>query len=489
MEEKQVIALTMQPDFLTKTLRSTGYDFETAVYELIDNSNKANATDIKVEFKADEKILLEKGKIIYKGSFKHLDNGCGMSFEEMCSFMQLSPRKVEYDNNNSSFFGAGGKTSMINISNIDGTSIGRIKSTKNHEVTIIEWIMANDERITKPYIKEHYFDENATDGTEITITNVELDSSKIKPVISNCGATYYPMLTNDSEINISLHFDIFGDDNGLFTVNHVLPEDPLYRDNEEVAKTCKEFIVPINYNGKTYDIKIDTVYLFEDQFKSKQDYHKWDKNKRDSGITAKTRCGLYANYGGRLIERGNNLPTIGLPDQFDMTGFRCMMTIDKELTELFKVKFNKTQGIVSFKDHPILYSLVTYFSKYRDYYKKVYGGSSRRNISKKKKIESVSINDRNYSFKIEKFTNSIVPCEVNYDKKQTIISVNGLTNFGKLLSSNTTSPYLKSTLEVFYAASASAASEFFQGNEDKFIRYMTNFTNTLTKVIKNGHSN
>lgn len=488
MEKEQIIKLTMQPSFLTKTLRRTGYDFESAVYELIDNAHKAQAKDIKIKFNTIRKILLDKGKKIYVGDMSFIDNGIGMSLNELILFMQLSPYKIELDNDNASFFGAGGKTSVINIANINGTSKAIITSVKNGEVTVIEWLLCNDERIIQPRIVKHYWDETATNGTSIVITNVELDTEKIQPVISNCGATYYPMLSKHPEINISLDFDLDGDYDGLYKIDKVVAEDPLYRDNEEVRKTLKEIVVPINYNGKTYNLKIESVYLFEDQFTNKNEYHRWDKKKGDSGITAKARCGLYVNYGGRLIERGNNLPTIGLPDQFDIPGFRCIMAIDKELTELFQIKFNKTQGIVTFGSNPILSCLVARFKALRNDYKRLYGGSSRNNIAKKVKIQEIPINEKNFLIKEEKFDNSIVPCGISYNKDQTVITLNKLTNFGKLLNANSVSPELKSSLRVFMAAMASTANDYFMGDEEQVISFMTEFGKTLNKTIRNGYT-
>ena len=488
MEEKEFIELTMQPSFLTKTLRRTGYDFETAVYELIDNAHKAQATNIKIIYNAFSKIFLEKGKIIYKGTFSFIDNGVGMTFNELLSFMQLSPYKVETNNDNASYFGVGGKTAIINIANIDGTSKAIITTIKNGEVTVIEWILSNDEKIIKPRIIKHYTDNNAVNGTTITITNVELDIKKIQPVVSNCGATYYPMLTSHPEINISLDFNLDGDYNGIYTIEKVVAEDPLYRNNDEVRKTLKEFEVDITYNNKIYKLKVENVYLFEDQFQNKNEYNRWDKKKSDTGITAKARCGLYINYGGRLIERGNNLTTIGLPDQFDIPGFRCIMTIDKELTELFQIKFNKTQGISPFGNNPILGCLVPRFKSIRNEYKRLYGGNSKRNTSKKIKIKEIPINEKNFLIKEEKFDNSLVPCTINYDKKQTIITYNKLTPLGKLLNATSISEELKSALRVFTAATASTANEFFNGDDDKVISFMSEFGKTINNTIKDGYT-
>lgn len=490
MEEK-IIKLAIQPNLLRKTLRSVGYDFETCVYELIDNSKKANATDIRVEFQPQSKSMIGKGKIVYNGTFSAIDNGCGMTLNELLDNIQISGKveenNVGYNNDNTSYFGAGMNTSILNIANNNGMSKATIKTVKDGEVSIIEWYLSNDDRICSPKVTAHYYDENEKNGTRIDITNVELNIDKVKPILMNCGATYYPMLSKHPEINISFDFRL--DNDGFSKIDKVTPEDPLYRDNEEVAKTYKQIVVPLVYNEKEYELTIESVYLYTEQFNDKNQYHRWDKDKKDTGVTAKSRSGLYVNYGGRLIERGNNMKTMGIPDQFDAPGFRCMMTIDKELTELFAVKFNKTQGIVNFADEPLLSPLVTRFKNIRNEYKRIYGGTSERNKNRMPKIQEIPINERRFLIKETKLTNTIVPCEISYSGKQTEVTINSLSNIGKMLANKSIDNGVKHTFRTFVAAIASTCNDYFKGDEDEVISFVTKFGETINKIVKNGYTN
>lgn len=492
MEEK--IKLAIQPNLLRKTLRSVGYDFETCVYELIDNSKKANATDIKIIFQPTSKKIIGKGKIVYEGTFSAIDNGCGMTLDELRENVQISGNTINSvaevsenrNDDNTSYFGAGMNTSILNIANNKGTSKATIKTVKNGEASILEWELSNDDKICCPQVVSHYYDENEANGTQIDITNVELNIDKVKPILMNCGATYYPMLSKHPEINIS--FD-FGFEDGFSKIDKVLPEDPLYRDNEKVAETYKSIDIPLFYNGKEYELTIESVYLYTDQFDNKNQYHRWDKSKSDSGITAKSRSGLYVNYGGRLIERGNNFKTMGIPDQFDAPGFRCMMTIDKELTEFFSVKFNKTQGIINFNDEPLLSPVIARFKSLRNYYKNTYGGTSKRNQNRKQKIQEIPINDKKFLIKEAKFNNSIVPCEINYSGKQTEVTINSLSNVGKILANKSIDNGVKQTFRTFLAATASTCNDYFKGDEDEMISFVTKFSETINRMLKNGYTN
>ena len=77
MEDKDIQEIILEPDpsRVMEGLRDTGYDFNTAVADIVDNSIAANATVVKVDV-----IMNPSGNVnIYIA-----DNGCGMDAETWC---------------------------------------------------------------------------------------------------------------------------------------------------------------------------------------------------------------------------------------------------------------------------------------------------------------------------------------------------------------------------------------------------------------------
>lgn len=84
---------------LVRSLRDMGYDFTTAVADLVDNSLEAEATvvTIDVEFEGDESWV------------RIIDNGHGMTEEELVEAMRYGSDR-EYDDQSLGKFGLGLKT-------------------------------------------------------------------------------------------------------------------------------------------------------------------------------------------------------------------------------------------------------------------------------------------------------------------------------------------------------------------------------------------
>jgi DNA mismatch repair ATPase MutL len=88
---------------LISSMRSIGYDFETAVADIIDNSITARAKQIEIFFPVNnDKIYLEI-----------IDNGFGMDNEELFEAMRFGTIKDERTLNDLGRFGLGLKTASI----------------------------------------------------------------------------------------------------------------------------------------------------------------------------------------------------------------------------------------------------------------------------------------------------------------------------------------------------------------------------------------
>jgi hypothetical protein len=93
--------LIPDPEILINGLRDTGYEFNTALADVIDNSVDANATNI------DVRILLRPGNDV---SVMVIDDGCGMNKEALLNGMKYGSNSQKRDPRRLGKFGLGLKT-------------------------------------------------------------------------------------------------------------------------------------------------------------------------------------------------------------------------------------------------------------------------------------------------------------------------------------------------------------------------------------------
>lgn len=302
--------ITFSKRFILQTLKSSGYDSYTAIYELIDNCKDADSTKVVITYDKDKKILVVE------------DNGKGMSEKELLDAMDFGAER-EYFEDNVGYFGVGMKTSILNLfdKDEDQKCVAFIDTFDGNNSTKISW---------KPMISpfDVYGDKSTkkTKGTRIEIHNVKnFYAASLK---KNLGVIYFPSKNSDFLIEIVELVD------DKITETVVEYNDPLYRDISNLNTNYVEAIVADE------KIQINAVVLSDTIEK-----HSWDSAKGfnyDKG-------GVYFIYGGRYIEYGGTFGATTYQDPW-FSKTRMEVRIPKNLTETFGVKFNKTRGIVSLEN-------------------------------------------------------------------------------------------------------------------------------------------
>ena len=118
---------------MMRSLRDMGYEFPTAVADLVDNSieARANRIDIDVEFEGDESWV------------RIADNGRGMSPDELREAMRYGSER-DYDEHDLGKFGLGMKTASL--SQCQRLSVGTRQSRKRARVTAYCWDLDHVQR-------------------------------------------------------------------------------------------------------------------------------------------------------------------------------------------------------------------------------------------------------------------------------------------------------------------------------------------------------
>lgn len=297
--QKQKIKVTER--FILQALRSTGYTPYSAIPELIDNGLDAEATKIKVTYDPALHFLEVE------------DNGNGMSYAKLKESMDIGCDR-EYDSSEIGYFGVGMKSACLNLVNLDNNrdNFIEIVTFDGIEATRASW---SPLKHPLSYEIESLNPEGIAKGTYIRIYGVvKFQESKLK---RDLGVLYYPIL-NDKNVSI------------MVNDSSITPNDPLYRESERTQHNT--FYASVNGNT----IQIDAVALDANQVK-----HSWDSDR--NGRFSMDKAGAYVVYGGRYIEYGG---VLGMKAQHnDDNRTRFEFTVPKELTSLFKVKFNKTKGM------------------------------------------------------------------------------------------------------------------------------------------------
>jgi len=294
--------------YFLESLRSTGYDSYTALYELIDNSIDAGATKIEIIYdKADLQIGI-------------LDNGCGMSYDKLYKAMDLGCDR-EYANSDIGYFGVGMKSSVLNLMDVECEDVSiTIESYDGvTPATLLTWKPIKNVREVELIEVQPAYNRSYT---LIGISKINRFSEAV--VKKNLGTVFYPTLKKEV-----VEIEVNGE--------NIVGYDPLYRDSK---------LSHVNYaEAKVEGEQVNITTCLVDQ---NQEKHPWDDRNTDKQWSY-NKGGIYAIYGSRYIEVGGYMG-IKNPDPWD-SRTRIEFRIPKNLTATFKVKFNKTHGLPSLENN------------------------------------------------------------------------------------------------------------------------------------------
>lgn len=163
------IKLPPDPARVMEGLRDTGYDFNTAVADIIDNSIAANATKINILLEMDP-----SGEVFVFIA----DNGCGMDFEGLKNAMKYG--SAERDNKASlGKFGLGLKTASTAFCR----SLSVVSKGRDLDIRKVQWDLdyiasTGEWNLRQPMITDdeiEYLEETAGDGTGTLIIWEKID--------------------------------------------------------------------------------------------------------------------------------------------------------------------------------------------------------------------------------------------------------------------------------------------------------------------------
>lgn len=311
------------PDFLNGIANGAGYDAESAISELIDNSIGANAKEIRIAIRDGRFIIEDRGESagMDEKTLKH-------------NFFYGGASSTKNNSHAAGKFGIGGKTGVIAlIGNNLSTDIEITTHKKGNKAIYAKWEYTKGRNNRYEY--DILSDDSVPFGTSIEF-DCETDRIKINNLMSYISVTYCWAINSGIRIYVN---DIA-----------VLPSDPLYRTNGNVKK-WKIF------SSKSFSVAGEKVTVNITQFDTEHALPEYQlnsfdnsNNKKKTVLTA-NRCGIFVKTEYRYYTFGNNFDEVlGGTNHASLDGLRVEVDIPKSLWDLIGITWNKGKNIIPFSN-------------------------------------------------------------------------------------------------------------------------------------------
>lgn len=338
-EEINEIILEPDPARVMEGLRDTGYDFNTAIADLIDNSIAAHATVVKVHIKLDPKNNVQ----VYI-----VDNGIGMDKKGLLNAMRYGSQKRS-DPSSLGKFGLGLKTASTAFCR----SLSLLSKTEHSDYKKVQWDLDEIAKINKwkllePEIVEEEIEllEDVTKGGSGTLVIWEKVDRLMKNY-SNQGSrniafkriitkltTHVSMVYQrflDTNYEGVPHFELYIND------DKILPWDPFCLSESKTQKLAEQN-VKVENGDKESNFKL-VAYLLPrvDEFSS--------PTARKEARVSNDMEGFYVYRENRLIYFGSWLDMFVNDPHISL--LRVDFSFDHTLDELFNVDIKKSKIILN----------------------------------------------------------------------------------------------------------------------------------------------
>jgi anti-sigma regulatory factor (Ser/Thr protein kinase) len=324
---------------LILSLRDMGYDFSTAVADLVDNSIEAGATLVKinVEFDGDDSWV------------RLVDNGSGMTLSNLKEAMRYGSEREYDDEKDLGKFGLGLKTASM--SQCQRLTVATRSDPKRREINAFCWDLdhvtkTNRWEIVQPDQKnlKLVLDENLLTGTGTVVFWQRLDrilGYKL-PYGENAKKRLSGMCREVEEhLAMVFHRFLLGEVRGkklqiVLNDNPVKAWDPFAR-KEEKTKRLEATSIRFEHEGVTGEVILEPYVLpHQDDFSSKDAFthasgpRKWNRQQ-----------GFYIYRANRLIQSGGWSGLKTIDEHLKLA--RVALSFSPRVDDAFKINVAKMQ--------------------------------------------------------------------------------------------------------------------------------------------------
>lgn len=334
--------LILEPDpaRVMEGLRDTGYDFNTAMADLVDNSIAAKATIVKVSVNIDPNNNV---------SIFIADNGIGMDFEGLKNAMRYGS-KQRSEAGSLGKFGLGLKTASTAFCR----SLSVLSRSNLSEYNKVQWDLdeiakSNKWKLLQPKIEEDEIDllEDVTKGNSGTLVIWDKVDRLMKTYSNKANLRKaFDSLVKKLKFHFAMVYQRFLDENFTDVQNvkifvndeEVKPWDPFCKSNDKTKLLAYDNIKVCLPDGKESSFKLNAYLLpRKDDFATKEE--------RQEAHVSNDFEGFYVYRENRLIYFGSwlgmfiNDPHIAL--------LRVEFSFDHTLDEAFNVDIKKSRVLLN----------------------------------------------------------------------------------------------------------------------------------------------
>ena len=333
------IILNPNPDGLIEGLRDTGYTFDNALADIIDNSIDADAKDIAICIEMDN-----YGDVLISVA----DNGCGMTLDSLKSAMTYGSRSEGRVSKRLGKFGLGLKTASTAFCR-KLSVISRAADGIAHKLTWdIDYVVANKKWIvqrSEPNAEEIASINKLSGNKSGTLVLWEKVDRAIKPYEDPTGAPArkaIKKLADDFAEHAAAVYQHFlensssGEPRVKMTINGaaVIPWDPFCSKIAGTEVAADQEVEVVTASGEKAKFKLKAVVLPRGEDISNAD------ERRSAKIGAETQ-GFYVYREGRLIYSGGWMGMFSNEPHGSL--LRAELTFNHELDTSFNVDIKKSK--------------------------------------------------------------------------------------------------------------------------------------------------
>lgn len=333
------IILNPNPDGLIEGLRDTGYTFDNALADIIDNSIDADAKDIAICIEMDN-----YGDVLISVA----DNGCGMTLDSLKSAMTYGSRSEGRVSKRLGKFGLGLKTASTAFCR-KLSVISRAVDGIAHKLTWdIDYVVANKKWIvqrSEPSAEEIASINKLSGNKSGTLVLWEKVDRAIKPYEDPTGAPArkaIKKLADDFAEHAAAVYQHFlensssGEPRVKMTINGaaVIPWDPFCSKIAGTEVAADQEVEVVTASGEKAKFKLKAVVLPRGEDISNAD------ERRSAKIGAETQ-GFYVYREGRLIYSGGWMGMFSNEPHGSL--LRAELTFNHELDTAFNVDIKKSK--------------------------------------------------------------------------------------------------------------------------------------------------
>lgn len=333
---RRMASVTPSAARLTDSLRDIGYDFSSAIADLVDNSITAEATEVNVVIEFDgaaSRVFIS-------------DNGRGMTINGLTEALRFGSRR-KYGKGDLGRYGLGLKTASLSqgrcLTVVTRTSAGRrVIQTRQLDLDLVaefdDWLIIEPDR-TDVIERARNLLEDAT-GTVVIWENLD----RVVPAKNAAGGwarRRFETLQLKAAEHLAMVFHKFlsgeaGNERLVITVNgqKLVPWDPFAR-SESATQELVEQVFEIEHGDAAGVVTLRRFVLpGRDQFSAPAEFErlsgplKWNRQQ-----------GLYTYRAGRLVQWGGWAGVRSIDEHTKLA--RASLEFDTDLDEAFNINVAK----------------------------------------------------------------------------------------------------------------------------------------------------